>query len=195
MKPSWQERRVRFAEIVEGVRAGSLVAQAELDQVLAEFEAQNPARTPIENLDILGICYVQAEGVERTLAPIAFNAMLGWYDVLRFASESGREEIAQGFFKLPFVLAGTQASAQAAQFFDEQPEKTAELVAHGIELARMKRGMPGHEERWPVAYGLEAALYVQTGSAESIAALAKGEWDQAWIAAEQRVRAYYRGSE
>jgi hypothetical protein len=38
------------------------------------------------------------------------NASLGWYDALRFGSESGRAEIVnnEGFFKRTLILAGKQ---------------------------------------------------------------------------------------
>ncbi len=191
----WQERRAQFAKIVNGVRAGDAASLKSFDDVLTEFDTKNLHRTPMENMEILGVYYVPREGVEKTLSIVVLNAMLGWYDTLRFASPSGRSEISHSLFKMPFVVAGPEASAKAAKFFDEQPEKTEKIVAMGISFARNSRGKLHYDEHWPTAYGLERSICAQKGPCEEIPALAESQWDAAWLEAEQLVRTYYRGDE
>ncbi len=111
MEPqSWQARRGEFARIVNNLSVKDPQVMEAFRAVLTEFEQKPFSRTPMENMEILGVYYVPAEGIEPILTFIAANAALGWYDALRYGSASGRQEILhnEGFFKLPLVLAGEE---------------------------------------------------------------------------------------
>lgn len=191
---AWQDRRARFARLVRAVQAGDPKASKDFDAVLTEFDTHPLARTPIENMEILGTYYVAREGVEKSLPVVAMNAMLGWYDALRFGSASGRAEISQSLFKTAFIVAGSKRSNEAAQLFEEQPEKTWQLVSQGIALASRNRNKTSYDTSWPAAFGLEHILCAQGGACEPVRPLPESEWDTAWEQARQRVIAYYRGS-
>jgi len=190
----WQERRAQFAKIVGGVRAKDAVALKQFDDVLTEFDTKPLARTPLENMEILGVYYLPREGVEKVLPAVVLNAVLGWYDALRFGSQSGRAEISSNLFKMAFVVAGPDASNKAAKFFDERPERTEQLVAQGIAMATAHKDDPHYDHHWPTAFGLERIICAQQGPCEEIKALPENQWDEAWSQAQQRVRAYYHGS-
>jgi hypothetical protein len=193
MQP-WQERRAQFAKTIQGVRAGDAEALKEFDVVLTEFDTKPLARTPMENMEILGVYYLPREGVEKVLPVVVLNAMLGWYDALRFASESGRAEISQSLFKMAFVVAGPDAGNKAASFFDARPEKTQQLVEEGIGMANSQRRDSPYDKHWPTAFGLEHAICAQGGACDAVQPLPESQWDAAWEQARQRVLTYYRGA-
>src|SRR5258708_33362509 len=106
----WQIRRSDFAKAMRGAQAADEAARKTLDATVTEFEKRPFSRTPMENMEILGVFYVPKDGIEKSLVIVAANAVLGWYDALRFGSESGRAEILnnEGFLKKAFVLAGNE---------------------------------------------------------------------------------------
>jgi hypothetical protein len=193
-KQPWEMRRVQFAKTIQGVRAGDSQAKKDFDNVLTEFDTKPLARTPIENMEILGNYYLPREGVEKVLPVVAMNAMLGWYDALRFASESGRTEISQSLFKMAFVVAGPDASSKAVKFFNDQPDLTQKIVEQGIAMANAQRRVVPYDQHWPTAFGLERTICGQGGTCEPVKPLPEDQWDAAWEQAKQRVLAYYHGS-
>jgi hypothetical protein len=190
---AWQVRRAQFAGIVRGAQHGDAASRTALNTVLTEFETTPLSRTPMENLDILGVFYIPKDGVEKALPVIVMNQVLGWYDVLRFATESGRAEIAQneGFFKRPFVLAGADSVRQMSTWMHEHPDQVAAAVRQGIGFAEKNKDSHAYDDHWPTAYGLERSICVQGGNCETPASLPKDQWPDAWQAAKQRVLAYY----
>lgn len=190
----WETRRLQFAKIIQGVRSGDSQANKDFEMVLTEFDTKPLARTPMENMEILGAYYLPREGVEKVLPIVVQNAMIGWYDALRFASESGRAEISQSLFKMAFIIAGPDAGKKAAKFFDEQPDRTQQLVEQGIRFANPYRRAAPYDQHWPATLGLERNICVQGGSCEPVKPLPESQWDGAWEQARQRVLAYYRGS-
>jgi hypothetical protein len=194
---SWQARRGEFARIVNNLNSKDAQVMEAFKAVLTEFEQKPFSRTPMENMEILGVYYVPAEGIEPTLTYIAANAALGWYDALRYGSESGRAEILhnEGFFKLPLVLGGEEFIQQAVKFFVEQPEKTAELVLKGIALADALKDDPRYDHRWPSAYGLERTMCALGADCTPPSALPKAQWADAWEETKARVLRYYRNND
>jgi hypothetical protein len=194
---SWQARRGEFARIVNNLNSKDAQVMEAFKAVLTEFEQKPFSRTPMENMEILGVYYVPAEGIEPTLTYIAANAALGWYDALRYGSESGRAEILhnEGFFKLPLVLGGEEFIQQAVKFFVEQPEKTAELVLKGIALADALKDDPRYDHRWPSAYGLERTMCALGADCTPPSALPKAQWADAWEETMARVLRYYRNND
>lgn len=192
LKP-WQKRRADFSKIIQGLRENSPSAKKDFDVVLTEFETRTLSRTPIENMEILGVFYVPKDGMDAALSVIAMNAVLGWYDALRFASESGRAEITnnEGFFKKPIILGGTDTQKKAVNFLENNPERVAQLLAIGMSLAEKFREAASYDRLWVTAYGMEKYICGTGGSCEPPRALPKEQWDSAWTEAKQRVTSYY----
>src|SRR6185369_7567358 len=191
----WQLRRKAFANTVQGVREGKVAARKDFDATLTEFETRVLTRTPIENMEIVGVFYIPKEGVEKGLPIVVMNAVLGWYDVLRFASESGRAEIAdnEAFFKKPFIIGGPDVAAKALKFLETNPDRTAQLLAQGISFAEKFRETSSYDRRWPTAYGLERMTCAMNRAlCNEPPSLPKEQWDKAWQEAKQRVVSYYQ---
>jgi len=163
------------------------------DNVLTEFETAPLDRTPLENLDILGIFYVPKEGMEKTLPIIVMNQTLGWYDALRFGTESGRAEIVQreAFFKRPFVIAGPDAIKQMSTLMRDSPALVLAAIKEGQALAEKFKNDHPYDEHWPTAYGLERVICAQGGSCETPLPMPKNQWPAAWKMAKQRISDYY----
>jgi hypothetical protein len=191
---AWQARRGEFARIINNLDGQNPSTLQPFETVLTEFEQRPFSRTPMENMEILGVYYLPREGIEAVLTYIAANAALGWYDALRYGSESGRSEILhnEGFFKLPFVLAGEDHAGLAVKFFEEQPEKTTQLVQKGIAIADALKDDPRYDHQWPSAYGLERMMCAMGSDCSQTPALAKESWAAAWEETVARVARYYR---
>jgi hypothetical protein len=63
----WQQRRNEFAKVVQGVHEGNQTAQKNFDVALTEFETRVSSRTPMENMEILGVFYVPKDGIEKCI--------------------------------------------------------------------------------------------------------------------------------
>jgi hypothetical protein len=189
----WQKRRADFSKIVQGLRENSADAKKDFDAVLTEFETRTLNRTPIENMEILGVFYVPKGGVDPALSVIAMNAVLGWYDALRFASESGRAEITnnEGFFKKSIILGDPETQKKAVKFLQNNPERVAQLLAQGMSYAEKFRETSSYDRLWVTAYGMEKYICKTGGSCQPPQALPKEQWDSAWKEAKQRVTSYY----
>jgi hypothetical protein len=191
---SWQQRRLKFAEIVKNIQAGNPSAPQEFNSVLTQFDARPLSRTPIENMEILGLFYVPKDGIEAAFPVIVLNTVLGWYDALRFASESGRAEILsnEGFFNKAFVLGGPDMVAKAAKFLENNSERVAELLTQGFSFAERFRDTTDYDHQWPTAYGLERMIFAQGGSYIAPSPMPKEQWASAWEKAKQQVATYYQ---
>ncbi|WP_413194459.1 hypothetical protein [Pararobbsia alpina] len=164
-----------------------------MDAVLTQFESSPLKFTPLENLDILGAYYVPREGVEKALSIIVMNQVLGWYDALRFGTESGRAEIVQneGFFKRPFIIAGADSIKQMTALMKEHPDQVKDAVQQGIDFATKSKDSHPYDSHWPEAYGLERIACAQGGKCVSPPVLPQDQWQVAWQLSKQRVLAYY----
>jgi hypothetical protein len=191
---AWQLRRAEFQKTVQGVRASDPKAQKDFDTVLTEFETHAFSRTPIENLEIIGVFYMPKDGMDPGLSVVVANLVLGWYDALRFASESGRAEIVnnEGFFRKAFIIGGTEITAKAGKFLEDNQERSAQLVAQGISFAERFRETSNYDRHWPTAYGLEHLLCAQGGSCADPPPMPKEAYDKAWEDAKQRVTTYFK---
>jgi hypothetical protein len=188
----WQTRRAEFTKIVKDMRSGDPSAPKRLDDVLTEFDTKPLVRTPLENMEIVGVYYLPREGIEKCMSVIAMNAALGWYDVLRFASESGREEISnnESFFKRAFLVAGPQFGPAAIKYASDHPDAMARLVEQGLAMAGQRRDAP-YDHLWPQSYGLERAICAQGGACTPMAVLPREQWDSAWQQTRTRVKQYF----
>ncbi|UMR29554.1 hypothetical protein MJ904_21240 [Massilia sp. MB5] len=194
-KPAWQQRRAEFASILEGVHQGDAAARKRLDEVLSGLEARQMQRTPMENMEIMGVYYLPREGLEKALPRIAAHATLGWYDTLRFSSAPGRSEIFYVLFQLPFLIAAPDASSKAVDFFNAHPRETEELVQQGIAMARQFRTQVAYDRHWPGAFGANELVCAQGGPCEVAQSLPESQWEEAWQQAERLVRKSYRSDD
>lgn len=188
----WQQRRLESMKTVQDFIDGDPSAGKGFDALLTEFETRPFSRTPLENMEILSAFYVPRDGFEKCMPAVIVNAVLGWYDALRFASASGRAEIVhnEGFFKMAFTLGGTDS--EAVNFLQNNPDKIAESLVQGILFAEKFRETSDYDRHWPSAYGLEGIISALDGSCKEIPALPKDQWDKAWEEAKQRISAYYQ---
>jgi hypothetical protein len=164
----WQIRRETYWATVKNANSQDADAKKKLDAVLTEFESQPFARTPMENMDILGTFYVPKDGVEKAFVIVIANATLGWYDALRFGSESGRTEIQtnERFFLRAYLLSGPKTTEQFKQFMKEHPDQAHTALINGLSIAEKIRKNPPYDVRWPTAYGLERVICAEGGSCE-----------------------------
>ena len=166
-----------------------------LDKILTDYESTAFRYTPLEALEIIGFYYLPREGMDKAFSVIVSAQVMGWYDVLRYASESGRVEIVnnEGFFKLPVVIGGPRVGALAAKYFEEHPAEARAKLARGFAFADSLRETQNYDRHWPAYYGLERAICLQDhNSCKPTPALDSSKWDAAWNEAKQRVAAYYQ---
>lgn len=193
--PPFQVRRRIFNAVVQGMVRKDPAAPPALDKVLTDYESAPFRYTPMETLEILGVVYLPSQDVEKCLLLIAVQQVLGWYDVLRYASESGRAEIVnnEGLFKMPLVVAGPQASARAFKYLEEHPVEARQTLARAFAIAERGRETQNYDRHWPAYYGLERMICLQDHSqCAPLPQLDRAKWDQAWAEAKQRVTAYYQ---
>ena len=149
----------------------------------------------MEALDIVGTYYLPNEGIENSLTLIVTQLVLGWYDVLRFASPSGRAEILDNeqFFKRALVLSGKDVTDKSLRFLNDHQDRVLPLVENGVMYAAKFRDTASYDRQWPTAYGLERILCA-SGDAEKCTApraLPKDQWDAAWAESKKAVTDYF----
>lgn len=190
----WQVRRAKLDHAIMGARQNDAGALKEFDQILTELEKHPHDRTPLEILDIIGAYYVPNEGLESSLSLIVTNLVLGWYDVLRFASPSGRAEIIDNeqFFKRALVLSGKDVTDKSFTFLSDHQDRVSQLVDEGLRDADRFRDMPSYDRQWPTAYGLERILCA-SGEPEKckVSSLPRDQWDAAWAKSKKAVTDYF----
>ncbi len=54
----WQKREIEFFQTFKSCRTGDAEAVKAFDGILTEFDTHPMARTPMENMDVLGVFYV-----------------------------------------------------------------------------------------------------------------------------------------
>jgi hypothetical protein len=107
----------------------------------------------MEVLDVVGTYYVPNEGIENSLTVIVTHLVLGWYDVLRFASPTGRAEIIDNeqFFKRALVLAGKDVTDKSSKFLNDHQDIVSQLVEKGVTYATEFRDTRSYDRQWPTA--------------------------------------------
>lgn len=193
--PQFQVRRRIFSQVAQGIMRNDPASATALDQILTDYESAAFRYTPLESLEIIGFYFLPREGMEKAFQLIVAEQVMGWYDVLRYASDSGRVEIVnnEGFFKLPMAIAGPGVGAQAAKYFDECPTDARTMLARGFAFADSWRETQNYDRHWPAYYGIERLICLQDHSTCKLAPeLDRTKWDAAWNEAKQRVAAYYQ---
>jgi hypothetical protein len=191
---AWQIRRQESQSIIVAglTDSGDPQSYKALDALLSDYEKNVLTRTPLENLDLIGQFYLPREGAEKCLSVVVLNCVLGWYDALRFASDSGRAEILDNehFFGRVYFLGGDAAKSSITKLMKEHPERVKILVAQGIGFAEKFKNTTNYDRRWPDAYGLERMINAMGGKSES-KLLPESAWDNAWEEAKAKVEGYY----
>jgi hypothetical protein len=190
----WQMRRSEsLAIIMAGLaKPANPDAVRALDQLLTDYEAHPTARTPLENLDLIGRFYVEKDGVEQCLSVVVMNSVLGWYDALRFGSVSGRAEIQDNehFFGRVYFLGGKAAAEKLVELVEKNPKKLKDLVEQGLGFAEKYKETQSYDRQWPLSYGMERVLNTMGGH-EEVKPLPEAQWSNAWQEARSRVKSYY----
>ncbi len=191
---AWQKRRFESQKILTAGlnNPGDPKANIALDELLTDYENHILTRTPLENLDLIGRFYIPKDGVEKCLPVVVLNCVLGWYDALRFASESGRAEILNNerMFGMVYLLGGEKAKLAIMKLASENPGRIKILVEQGMGFAEKFRNTTNYDRRWPNAFGLERMIDAMGGNSEA-KLLPKGDWDKAWMEAKSKVTTYY----
>jgi hypothetical protein len=191
----WQVRRAELDHAIIGARKNDPDALKQFDQILTEMEKHPHDRTPLEVLDVIGTYYMPNEGIEKSLTVTVTQLVLGWYDVLRFASPSGRAEVIDNeqFFMRAIALSGKDSTDKSFKFLNDHQDQVSQLVAKGVMYAEQFRDAPSYDRQWPTAYGMERMLCA-SGDAEKCKArpsLPKDQWDAAWVESKKAVTDYF----
>ncbi|MDE3023436.1 MAG: hypothetical protein KGI54_16575 [Pseudomonadota bacterium] len=83
----------------------------------------------------------------------------------------------EGFFKMIFSQGGIDS--EAANFLQNNLDKVAESLAHGLRVAEKFRETSDYDSYWPSVYGLEPIIAALDGSCEEIPVLPQDQWDNA----------------
>ena len=190
---AWQKRRMEFAATVGAAAKGDKAALQALATMRTAYDADPFARTPMENMDFVGMFYAPTQDLGKIMPMIVANAALGWYDALRFGSASGRAEISnnEAFFKKALMMGGPETVQKALKLIQDEPAESAKLVEEGLKLAELHKDDPRYDHRWPTAYGLERMSCAMGNPCTSIPEMLKEQWADAWNQAIQRVHEYY----
>lgn len=183
-RPLWQQRRDQFFAAVRGVEANDPQQSQVFSAILTEFEDHPLNRTPMENMDILGVFFIPREGAEKWMTAVAMNAILGWYDALRFGTDAGRKVIVEDdrFFIRAFALGGTDSFKKSMDYIRGNPDKVAAAVEDAVALANKTRDSAAYDQHWPADFA---------GPNGKGFTLPVERWNEAWEAAVARARAYY----
>lgn len=184
-RQEWQVRRAEFSDAVAAAKSAGAdsPAQKTVERIATEFRRHPNRRTPLEAMDILGLYVVSKEGVRATMPAIVREAVLGWYDLCQWASESGKAEIInqERFLARALYLAGGKSVGDEwAAYIRSDPPGAEKLIEDGIRDAAQP-GMTdeGYDHHWPSAYG------------SGPPAAPRMNHDDALAAAIHRIRAYY----
>lgn len=121
----------------------------------------------MEVMDVLGFFYIPQDGVEASLPLTAAASALGCYDAFRFGSPSGQEEIFVNhkLLQRSYLIAGPAASQQLKALISAEPQRIQPILQQGFHIAERFKESETYDHRWPSAYGLEAVIQAQGGTA------------------------------
>ncbi|HEX3728581.1 MAG TPA: hypothetical protein VHV47_02165 [Opitutaceae bacterium] len=183
-RPLWQQRRDQFFAAVRGVESNDPQQSQVFGAILGDFQDHPLNRTPMENMDILGVFFIPREGAEKWMTAVVMNAILGWYDALRFGTDAGRKVIVEDdrFFIRAFALGGTDSFKKSMDYIRGNPDKVSAAVDDAVNLATQSRDKAAYDQHWPADFA---------GAGGKGFTLPVERWNEAWEAAVERARAYY----
>jgi hypothetical protein len=190
----WQVRRAQTLSVIAACvsKPNDPTAYKAMDALLTDYEARPLTRTPLEALDLSGYFYFPKDAAETSLPVIVMDCTLGWYDALRFGSESGRAELVskEHFFGRAYYLGGDASRAKITGFMQAHSDQVKGLVEQGFVFAARFRDVKSYDRHWPEAYGMEPMIGA-LGGTPGLKPLPEAEWDRAWEDAKAAVRKYY----
>lgn len=196
----WQIRRDEYikAYIALGNDPKDTKALETIDRILTEYEKVMWSRTPIEAMDILQTYYIPAEGI-KTMSLVVTQAILGYRDVLQWATPSAKAEIINNEQFLTRALRAGKDKALADEWIEliqSNPNEAKAIIDKGIQFAltidSMKTQSDFYDRHWPSGYGLErtmAALGQQSAS-KDVTKPKMGD-DEAMEEAIRKISEYY----
>ncbi|MBI3444058.1 MAG: hypothetical protein HY055_01505 [Magnetospirillum sp.] len=127
---AWQTRRAETANVIGAIEASkgkNKAAMDRFDAILTAFEKDPVSITPMEAMDLYAVFYVPNESDKNmagVLQMVSAFAVLGWYDSLRFADESGRAEIINNerFFNRAFTISGEATTKKLMDYLHKHPK-------------------------------------------------------------------------
>lgn len=188
----WELRRQHFLQTLKQLQEKDALARRDFERQVRAFEQRPFSLTPLEAMDYIGAVFVPQAGVEKLLPLVAAQAALGLYDVARFGSTLGEAQLIEieGFLRRPLTWGGDAQAEKSRAFLREQPERAAQLVQEGLQLANGERIGPSYDARWARALGRCAPeIAANCPQPRDVPA---AEWDDLWDKVKQRVTAYYR---
>ncbi|KQW42099.1 MULTISPECIES: hypothetical protein [unclassified Roseateles] len=191
-RQEWELRRQRFLQTIQLLKDNDVIARRDFERQVRAFERRPFSLTPLEAMDYIGAVFVPQAGVEKLLPLIAAQAALGLYDVDRFGSTLSEAHLVQveGFLRLPLTMVGPEQAEKSRAFLRDHPERAAQLVRDGLELANGERIGTAYDARWVRALGRCAPEIAAT--CPQPRDLPATEWDDVWAKVKQRVTLYYR---
>jgi hypothetical protein len=191
-REEWESRRQHFLQTIQQLQHNDALARRDFERLVRAFEMRPFSLTPLEAMDYIGAVFVPQAGVEKLLPLIAAQAALGLYDIERFGSALGEAHLIEieGFLRLPLTLVGPEQASKSRAFLREQPERAAQLVRQGLELANGERIGTAYDTRWVRALGRCAPQIA--ASCPQHRDVPPAEWEQIWVKVKERVAQYYR---
>ena len=199
LKPqAWQIRRQEFALAANTLRKNPNddKARKKLDSIVAAFDKNPISRTPMEAMEILGAIHLHKDGITKAMPLIVMEAVFGWYDALRWGSETGQGEIERSerlFTRALQIGGGDKAVNDWADLLEKNPQTAIQIVEAGIARAtRLHAGdASAYDHKWPAAYSLERTLAVMAGKPEPLVTSPNLPSAKAWSMAVDKVRDFY----
>ncbi|MGM9484145.1 hypothetical protein ACS5PN_23330 [Roseateles sp. NT4] len=191
-RQEWELRRQRFLQTLQLLKQNDALARRDFERQVRAFEQRPFSLTPLEAMDYIGAVFVPQAGVEKLLPLVAAQAALGLYDVQRFGSTLSEAHLmeVEGFLLRPLVLVGAEQTEKSRAFLRDQPERAAQLVQEGLQLANGERIGPAYDTHWVRALGRCAPEIA--ANCPPLRDVPVAEWDDIWAKVKQRVTGYYR---
>jgi len=200
VKPqAWQIRRAKLTRTINALIKNPANASAikGIDYILTAHSKNPGDYTPMEAMDILGVYYLPREGLRKIMPLIVEQAFLGWFDTLRWSSESGKAEIVNNerFFSRSFELGGGKKIIDEwVDMVKNNPEEAKKIIDTGLRYGILFNALKEknrYDHHWPTGYGLERMMVAMGGKPVPLATEPKMEYVEAQKAAMEKITSTY----
>lgn len=197
-KQDWQTRRLEYINALKRYSKDQNDKEAwnTIDKSLSNYEKQPWSITPMEAMDLFQTFYMPKEGI-KAMNMLVAEAILGYRDVLQWASKSGRSEI---FWNEQFLTRALTNGGKTNKTMSEwlalvkdKPEEAKKIVADGVKFAKTINSFNGssYDRKWPTAYGLERMINAMDGKQDTLKETPNMPDDKAMDEAVTKISAYY----
>lgn len=198
-KQDWQVRRLEYFNAVKKYSKdpNDKEALATIDKALTIYEKQSWSITPMEAMDLIQTFYMPQEGVKKTMNMLVAEAILGYRDMLQWASASGKSEILwnEQFLTRAITNGGRDKKRmdEWLKFVEDKPDEAKKIVAEGVKLASIINSVKvnGYDRKWPTAYGLERMINSMEAKQDTVKDTPNIPDDKALNDAITKITAYY----